>query len=114
MLLPPLLIALYTVHLQNAPPLLYAQCLQDVLASESQLVVLECRVKGVPSPQVDWSRDGALLEDSPEFRILQKSELCCRDHRKSSVSSVCCVFTLQTRLLHFVSPLNNSVLKGQF
>ncbi|XP_075875212.1 myopalladin isoform X3 [Nelusetta ayraudi] len=57
-------------HIMAAP--VFTKCLQDVLASESQLVVLECRVKGVPSPQVDWSRDGALLEDSPEFRILQK------------------------------------------
>uniref|UniRef100_A0A671RB52 Myopalladin n=1 Tax=Sinocyclocheilus anshuiensis TaxID=1608454 RepID=A0A671RB52_9TELE len=39
---------------------------------ESQLVVLECRVKGIPSPKVDWYREGTLIEDSPDFRILQK------------------------------------------
>lgn len=54
-----------------------SQCMQDLLASEGQLVVLECRVRGVPSPQVDWYREGKLIEDSPEFRILQKSKLCC-------------------------------------
>uniref|UniRef100_A0A7N6BD72 Myopalladin n=1 Tax=Anabas testudineus TaxID=64144 RepID=A0A7N6BD72_ANATE len=46
--------------------------LQDILATEGQLVVLECRVKGVPSPHVDWHREGKIVEDSPEFRILQK------------------------------------------
>lgn len=50
------------------------QSLQDVLAQEGQLVVLECRVKGVPSPKVEWYREGTLIEDSPDFRILQKSK----------------------------------------
>uniref|UniRef100_A0A3P8VMS1 Myopalladin n=1 Tax=Cynoglossus semilaevis TaxID=244447 RepID=A0A3P8VMS1_CYNSE len=48
------------------------QSLQDIFVSEGQLVVLECRVKGSPSPKVDWCREGKLIEDSPEFRILQK------------------------------------------
>uniref|UniRef100_A0A673GDH7 Ig-like domain-containing protein n=1 Tax=Sinocyclocheilus rhinocerous TaxID=307959 RepID=A0A673GDH7_9TELE len=51
----------------------FTKNLQDVLAVESQLVVLECRVKGIPSPKVDWYREGTLIEDSPDFRILQKS-----------------------------------------
>nr|XP_046258539.1 myopalladin isoform X1 [Scatophagus argus] len=51
---------------------IFTKSLQDILASEGQLVVLECRVKGVPSPQVDWYREEKLLEDSPDFRILQK------------------------------------------
>ncbi|XP_050982311.1 myopalladin isoform X2 [Labeo rohita] len=50
----------------------FTKNLQDVLAVESQLVVLECRVKGIPSPKVDWYREGMLIEDSPDFRILQK------------------------------------------
>ncbi|NP_001352227.1 myopalladin isoform 2 [Danio rerio] len=50
----------------------FTKNLQDVLALESQLVVLECRVKGVPSPKVDWYREGMLIDDSPDFRILQK------------------------------------------
>ncbi|KAJ4948674.1 hypothetical protein JOQ06_020204 [Pogonophryne albipinna] len=50
----------------------FTKSLQDLLASEGQLVVLECRVKGVPSPRVDWYRDGTFIEDSPEHRILQK------------------------------------------
>ena len=40
-------------------------------------MVLECRVKGVPSPIVSWYRDGIVLEDSPDFRILQKSKFMC-------------------------------------
>uniref|UniRef100_A0A8C7UCP0 Ig-like domain-containing protein n=1 Tax=Oncorhynchus mykiss TaxID=8022 RepID=A0A8C7UCP0_ONCMY len=50
----------------------FTKSLQDLLASESELVVLECRVKGVPSPKVDWYREGTVMEDSPDFRILQK------------------------------------------
>ncbi|KAJ7419155.1 myopalladin [Pitangus sulphuratus] len=46
--------------------------LQDISASEGQLVVFECRVKGAPSPKVEWYREGTLIEDSPDFRILQK------------------------------------------
>ncbi|KAM9847494.1 myopalladin [Aulostomus maculatus] len=50
----------------------FTKRLQDLLASEGQLVVLECRVKGVPSPRVDWYQEGKPIEDSPDFRILQK------------------------------------------
>ncbi|KAL7878210.1 hypothetical protein SRHO_G00048530 [Serrasalmus rhombeus] len=53
---------------------IFTENLQDLLAFEGQLVVLESRVKGVPSPKVDWYREGMLIEDSPDFRILQKSE----------------------------------------
>ncbi|KAJ8393242.1 hypothetical protein AAFF_G00063140 [Aldrovandia affinis] len=50
----------------------FTKSLQDLSAFEGQLVVLECRVKGVPSPRVDWYREGTLIDDSPDFRILQK------------------------------------------
>ncbi|XP_020510119.1 myopalladin isoform X1 [Labrus bergylta] len=50
----------------------FTKILKDLLASEGQLVVLECRVKGLPSPQVDWYRDGKILKDSHDFRMLQK------------------------------------------
>lgn len=58
----------------NLKLVLFHQSLQDLIASEGQLVVLECRVKGVPSPRVDWYREGKIMEDSPDFRILQKSK----------------------------------------
>lgn len=50
------------------------QLLQDVQASEGQVVVLECRVRGSPPLQVRWFRQGEEILDSPDFRILQKSE----------------------------------------
>lgn len=46
--------------------------LQDVTSIEGQLVVLECRIKGVPFPKIEWYREETLIEDSPDFRILQK------------------------------------------
>uniref|UniRef100_A0A3P9IHN6 Myopalladin n=1 Tax=Oryzias latipes TaxID=8090 RepID=A0A3P9IHN6_ORYLA len=54
----------------------FTQNLQDLAASQGQLVVLECRVKGVPAPKVDWFREGKVLEDSPDFRILHKKDIC--------------------------------------
>ncbi|XP_053730689.1 myopalladin [Synchiropus splendidus] len=50
----------------------FTKSLQDIHASEGQLVVLECRVKGAPSPRVDWYQEGRIITDSPDFRILQK------------------------------------------
>ncbi|KAM9327064.1 myopalladin [Gastrophryne carolinensis] len=50
----------------------FTKTLQDITASEGQLVVFESRVKGSPSPKVEWYREGTLIEDSPDFRILQK------------------------------------------
>ncbi|XP_063095653.1 myopalladin isoform X2 [Cavia porcellus] len=50
----------------------FTKMLQNLSASEGQLVVFECRVKGAPSPRVEWYREGTLIEDSPDFRILQK------------------------------------------
>ncbi|XP_077437499.1 myopalladin [Vanacampus margaritifer] len=49
----------------------FTKSLQDLVASEGQLVVLECRVKGVPSPRVEWYKEAKIIEDSPDFRILQ-------------------------------------------
>ncbi|XP_078079800.1 myopalladin isoform X4 [Mustelus asterias] len=50
----------------------FTKPLQDVTAKEGQLVVLECRIKGVPFPKMEWYREETLIEDSPDFRILQK------------------------------------------
>uniref|UniRef100_A0AAY4DNR7 Palladin n=1 Tax=Denticeps clupeoides TaxID=299321 RepID=A0AAY4DNR7_9TELE len=51
---------------------LHPQALQDAQASEGQVVVLECRVRASPPVQVQWFRQGQELQDSPDFRILQK------------------------------------------
>ncbi|XP_041066053.1 myopalladin isoform X2 [Carcharodon carcharias] len=50
----------------------FTKPLQEVTAKEGQLVVLECRIKGVPFPKMEWYREETLIEDSPDFRILQK------------------------------------------
>uniref|UniRef100_A0A671LMD9 Palladin n=1 Tax=Sinocyclocheilus anshuiensis TaxID=1608454 RepID=A0A671LMD9_9TELE len=50
--------------------------LQDAQASEGQVVVLECRVRGSLPLQVQWFREGQEIQDSPDFRILQKKEIC--------------------------------------
>lgn len=53
------------------------QELQNIAASEGQVVVLECRVRGAPPLQVKWFRQGSEIQDSPDFRILQKSKERC-------------------------------------
>ncbi|XP_015201002.1 palladin isoform X1 [Lepisosteus oculatus] len=50
----------------------FTKPLQDATASEGQVVVLECRVKGTPPLRVQWYRQGEEIQDSPDFRILQK------------------------------------------
>ncbi|XP_023269080.1 palladin isoform X2 [Seriola lalandi dorsalis] len=55
----------------SGPPV-FTKLLQDAQASEGQVVVLECRVRGGPPLQVRWSRQGEEILDSPDFRILQK------------------------------------------
>ncbi|XP_041861612.1 palladin isoform X2 [Melanotaenia boesemani] len=55
----------------SGPPL-FTKLLQDAQASEGQVVVLECRVRGSPPLQVGWYRQGNEILDSPDFRILQK------------------------------------------
>ncbi|XP_031689311.1 palladin isoform X2 [Oncorhynchus kisutch] len=55
----------------TAPPI-FTKLLQDAQASEGQVVVLECRVRGSPPLQVQWFRQGQVIQDSPDFRILQK------------------------------------------
>nr|XP_028599856.1 palladin isoform X2 [Podarcis muralis] len=55
----------------NAAPI-FTKELQDSTASEGQVVVLECRVRGALPLHVIWSRQGTEIQDSPDFRILQK------------------------------------------
>ncbi|XP_054845752.1 palladin isoform X2 [Eublepharis macularius] len=51
---------------------IFTKELQNSTATEGQVVVLECRVKGPPPLQVSWFRQGTEIQDSPDFRILQK------------------------------------------
>ncbi|XP_029563388.1 palladin isoform X3 [Salmo trutta] len=55
----------------TAPPI-FTKLLQNAQASEGQVVVLECRVRGSFPLQVQWFRQGHVIQDSPDFRILQK------------------------------------------
>ncbi|MEE6461038.1 hypothetical protein FKM82_001172, partial [Ascaphus truei] len=55
------------------------QELQSITASEGQVVVLECRVKGTPPAKVKWFRQGTEIQDSPDFRILQKKPRCASE-----------------------------------
>ncbi|KAK7919316.1 hypothetical protein WMY93_010600 [Mugilogobius chulae] len=62
--------SLYNVDVSGPP--VFTKMLQDAQASEGQVVVLECRVRGSPPLQVRWYREGEEILDSPDFRILQK------------------------------------------
>ncbi|XP_040274581.1 palladin isoform X1 [Bufo bufo] len=53
--------------------------LQSLTTSEGQVVVLECRVKGTPPVKVKWFRQGTEIQDSPDFRILQKKPRCASE-----------------------------------
>ncbi|KFV62213.1 Palladin [Dryobates pubescens] len=55
---------------------IFTKDLQNSMASEGQVVVLECRVRGSPPIHVKWFRQGVEIQDSPDFRILQKKEIC--------------------------------------
>uniref|UniRef100_A0A672QLB8 Palladin, cytoskeletal associated protein n=1 Tax=Sinocyclocheilus grahami TaxID=75366 RepID=A0A672QLB8_SINGR len=55
----------------KAPPT-FTKMLQDAQASEGQVVVLECRVRGSLPLCVQWFREGQEIQDSPDFRMLQK------------------------------------------
>ncbi|XP_008934832.1 PREDICTED: palladin-like [Merops nubicus] len=54
----------------------FTKGLQNSTASEGQVVVLECRVRGPPPIHVKWFRQGVEIQDSPDFRILKKKEIC--------------------------------------
>lgn len=56
--------------------------LQSLTTSEGQVVVLECRVKGTPPVDVKWCRQGTEIQDSPDFRILQKKPRCASEPEK--------------------------------
>ncbi|XP_049567308.1 palladin isoform X4 [Orcinus orca] len=53
-------------------PPVFTKELQSISASKGQAAVLECRVRGTPPLQVQWFRQGSEIQDSPDFRILQK------------------------------------------
>uniref|UniRef100_A0A8C8S5N5 Palladin n=1 Tax=Pelusios castaneus TaxID=367368 RepID=A0A8C8S5N5_9SAUR len=66
----------YLYQLEGSKPIystpIFTKELQNSTASEGQVVVLECRVRGAPPLNVKWFREGVEVQDSPDFRILQK------------------------------------------
>merc|ERR1712142_1379893 len=50
--------------------------LNDVQCEPRECTVMECRVKGAPPPKVVWKREGEVIKDSIDFRMLQKGEVC--------------------------------------
>ncbi|XP_074849149.1 palladin isoform X2 [Carettochelys insculpta] len=66
----------YLYRLDGSKPVyatpIFTKELQNSTASEGQVVVLECRVRGAPPLHVAWFRQGVEIQDSPDFRILQK------------------------------------------
>ncbi|XP_030047428.1 palladin isoform X2 [Microcaecilia unicolor] len=63
-------------------PPIFTKELQNTTASEGQVVVLECRVKGSPPLQVKWFQQGTEIHDSPDFRILQKKPRSAAEHEE--------------------------------
>ncbi|XP_045575049.1 myopalladin isoform X2 [Salmo salar] len=63
----------YTLSLDIYPQGLEGRPIMAAPVFTKSLQDLECRVKGVPSPKVDWYREGTVIEASPDFRILQKN-----------------------------------------
>ncbi|XP_030627026.1 palladin isoform X2 [Chanos chanos] len=64
--------SLYTGNGLLSTPPTFTKLLQDVQATEGQVVVLESRVRGSSPLRVQWFRQGQEIQDSPDFRILQK------------------------------------------
>uniref|UniRef100_A0A8C0JGC7 Ig-like domain-containing protein n=1 Tax=Chelonoidis abingdonii TaxID=106734 RepID=A0A8C0JGC7_CHEAB len=66
----------YLYRLDGSKPVcstpIFTKELQNSTASEGQVVVLECRIRGAPPLHVKWFRQGVEIQDSPDFRILQK------------------------------------------
>jgi len=50
--------------------------LNDVTTEPRECTVMECRAKGSPPPKVVWKREGEVIKDSIDFRMLQKGEVC--------------------------------------
>jgi len=53
----------------------FTKPLKDFACAPGQCCVLECRVKGSPE-KIVWTREGAEIEDSFEFRTLHRGEVC--------------------------------------
>ncbi|XP_077175698.1 titin isoform X6 [Paroedura picta] len=62
------------VTAETAPPN-FSQRLQSTTARQGSQVRLDVRVTGIPTPVVKFYRDGAEIQSSPDFQILQEEDL---------------------------------------
>ncbi|KFP32174.1 Titin, partial [Colius striatus] len=58
----------------TAPPN-FSQRLQSMTARQGSQVRLDVKVTGIPTPVVKFYRDGAEIQSSPDFKILQEGDL---------------------------------------
>lgn len=59
---------------ETAPPS-FLQHLQSTTVSQGSQVRLDVRVTGIPTPLVRFYREGAEIQSSADFRILQEDDL---------------------------------------
>lgn len=59
---------------ETAPPS-FLQRLQSSIVRQGSQVRLDVRVTGIPAPVVKFFREGAEIQSSADFRILQEGEL---------------------------------------
>uniref|UniRef100_A0ACB8G1V4 Uncharacterized protein n=2 Tax=Sphaerodactylus townsendi TaxID=933632 RepID=A0ACB8G1V4_9SAUR len=62
------------VTAETAPPN-FSQRLQSTTSRQGSQVRLDVRVTGIPTPVVKFYRDGAEIQSSPDFQILQEGDL---------------------------------------
>uniref|UniRef100_A0A8C9ZGL2 Ig-like domain-containing protein n=1 Tax=Sander lucioperca TaxID=283035 RepID=A0A8C9ZGL2_SANLU len=59
---------------ETAPPT-FSQRLQSAAVAQGSQVKLDVRVSGIPAPTVKFFREGAEIQSSADFRILQDGEM---------------------------------------
>ena len=59
---------------ETAPPN-FIQRLQSLTVRQGSQVRLDVRVSGIPTPVVKFYREGAEIQSSPDFRIVQEADL---------------------------------------
>lgn len=74
-------VLLQEVQREEVPEILQApqftQALSNVEILEGQPATFECKVTGIPVPEVTWRIDGEVIDDSPDFHIVQKDDGVC-------------------------------------
>lgn len=60
---------------QQHPPEFY-QGLQDAKVQEGDRIVFKCAVRGVPTPNVEWFKDGISIQNNSDFQTTFNNGLC--------------------------------------